>query len=221
MKSIINFLGELSLNNNRDWFNLHKEAYRQSLGIFSNSVTEIIKGIQAFDKNLLELQAKDTIFRIYKDIRFSRDKTPYKTHFGAYMAKGGRNSPDSAYYFHIEPGGTFIAAGIYMPDADRLRAIRQEIMFKPDEYMKIVKDLVGKGYIQHDHEDKLKKAPRGFPEDFKYIEELKFKHYIFARNFTDDQLLSGDFIATVIREYRGLYPYVSFMNTAMDFMGNE
>ena len=221
MNLILNFLKDLSKNNNREWFNEHKETYRTALSEFNHQVEKVIIGLGKFDKNLLNVQAKDTVFRIYKDIRFSKDKTPYKTHFGAYMAKGGRKSQDAAYYMHIEPEGTFIAAGAYMPDKDRLKALRQEIVYNPDGYMGIVNACKKKGYAQLIHEDTLKKAPQGFSPDFKFLDEIKLKHFIFTRNYSDEEVLSEDFINSVIKDYRGLYPFNEFLNNAMEFIGNE
>jgi len=221
MTSILKYLQDLSGNNNREWFHKNKSAYKKSLELYSDMVSQIISGIQLFDSNLLNLHPGDAIFRIYRDIRFSNDKTPYKTHFGAYLAKGGRKSPDAAYYFHVEPGGSFMAAGVYMPDKDRLKAIRQEILYKPEEYMDIVNSNIKMGYTQHEHGDKLKKPPKGFPDDFKYLDQLKFKHYLFAKDYTDADLLSDGFIDRVIADFKGLYPFVNYLNTAMDFMGNE
>jgi len=221
MTQIFEFLNALSKNNNREWFHENKSEYKSALDTFSKLVSEIIAGISKFDPELLDLEARDTIFRIYKDIRFSKDKTPYKTHFGAYMAKGGRKSPNAGYYFHIEPENSFLAAGVYMVEKERLKAIRQEIVFQPEVYMKIVGNNNANGYSRHDSEDKLKKAPKGFSPDFKYVEELKFKHYIFAKEYSNSQLLAKSFVDTAVNDLEGLYPYVDFLNSAMDYIGNE
>jgi len=111
MKTVLNFIKELTENNNRDWFNAHKNSYQESLEIFRNFAGQLLTGISEFDPSVGNLEAKDTIFRIYKDVRFSKDKLPYKTHFGCWMAKGGRKSTDAGYYFHLEPENSFLAAG--------------------------------------------------------------------------------------------------------------
>ena len=126
MKSIILFLEALAKNNNRDWFNTNKKVYQESLESFRNFAADMLAGIVQFDPSLGDIEAKDTIFRIYKDVRFSKDKSPYKTHFGCWMAKGGRKSTDAGYYFHFEPGNTFMAAGVWMPPKEQLDLIRQE-----------------------------------------------------------------------------------------------
>ncbi|MBN2699291.1 MAG: DUF2461 domain-containing protein [Bacteroidales bacterium] len=221
MEQILHFLSVLKDNNNRDWFQKNSERYQEALESFSQLVRGILTGIAGFDPAIMGLDEKDTIFRIYKDIRFSKDKTPYKSHFGAYIAKGGRKSKDAGYYFHIEPGGSFIAAGIFMPDSEHLKAVRQEIMFRPGAFMEITEDALSKGFTRGGAEDKLKLVPKGFPTDFKYADELKFKHYIFMREYRDDQVLSGTFPDMVVKDFRELFPFVSFLNTAIDFKGNE
>ena len=117
MEQVLTFLRELARNNNRDWFNANKNLYQGSLDHFRGLTGELIRGIASFDPSLGNLEAKDSIFRIYKDVRFSKDKSPYKTHFGCWMTKGGRKSTDAGYYFHLEPEKTFLAAGVWMPPA--------------------------------------------------------------------------------------------------------
>ncbi len=147
MKNTLSFLEDLARNNNRDWFNDNKKAYQDALDTFREFIGTILVGVSKTDPSVGNLEAKDTIFRIYKDVRFSKDKTPYKTHFGGWMAKGGRKSTDAGYYFHLEPGNTFMAAGVWMPPKEQLTLIRQEIMYNPSEYFKIINDpLISKAY---------------------------------------------------------------------------
>ena len=115
MKAALDFIKELTENNNRDWFNAHKNRYQEALEIFRGFAGELLSGISRFDPSVGNLEPKDTIFRIYKDVRFSKDKLPYKTHFGCWMAKGGRKSNDAGYYFHLEPGKSFMAQGSGCP----------------------------------------------------------------------------------------------------------
>lgn len=222
MKNTLSFLEDLTRNNNRDWFNENKKAYQNALDTFRAFIGTILVGISKTDPSVGSLEAKDCIFRIYKDVRFSKDKTPYKTHFGGWMAKGGRKSTDAGYYFHLEPGNTFMAAGVWMPPKEQLTLIRQEIMYNPTEYFKIINDpLIGKAYERGGKEDMLKKGPAGFPKDFKYMEEIKYKHYIFSKNYENKDVIKPDFAETVIHDYKGLYPLVDYLNQAMSFTGNE
>lgn len=221
MKQIFEFLGELSHNNNREWFTENKPLYQESLDQFRNLASELIRGISSFDPTLEGIDAKQSVFRIYKDVRFSKDKLPYKTHFGCWMTKGGRKSTDAGYYFHLEPGKSFMAAGVHSPPAEQLRAIRQEIMYNPDTYLELIRKLDQESrYQRGGNEDMLKRGPAGFPQDFPYIDELKYKHYIFSHSYKDSDLTSGSAPSMLTDDFRGLYPLVSYLNQAMSFTGN-
>ncbi len=222
MKNILSFLEELTRNNNRDWFNENKKAYQDALDTFREFIGTILVGVSKTDPSVGSLEAKDTIFRIYKDVRFSKDKTPYKTHFGGWMAKGGRKSKDAGYYFHLEPGNTFMAAGVWMPPKEQLTLIRQEIMYNPSEYFKIINDpAISNAYERGGKEDMLKKGPVGFPKDFEFMEEIKYKHYIFSKNYENKDVIKSGFAEKVTQNYKGLFPLVDYLNHAMSFTGNE
>jgi uncharacterized protein (TIGR02453 family) len=222
MKTVLNFIKELTENNNREWFNAHKKNYLESLEIFRGFAGELISGISKFDPSVGNLVAKDTIFRIYKDVRFSKDKLPYKTQFGCWMAKGGRKSTDAGYYFHLEPGKSFMAAGVWMPPREQLNLIREEIRFNPEPYLKLIQtEEMKTRYERGGEEDKLKKGPAGFPKDFIHLEEVKYKHYIWSRSYSDDDIQKSHFANEVIEDYKGLYPLVSYLNHTMSFTGNQ
>ena len=222
MKNILSFLEDLARNNNRDWFNDNKKAYQDALDTFREFIGTILVGVSKTDPSVGSLEAKDTIFRIYKDVRFSKDKTPYKTHFGGWMAKGGRKSTDAGYYFHLEPGNTFMAAGVWMPPKEQLTLIRQEIMYNPSEYFKIINEpLISKAYERGGKEDMLKKGPAGFSKDFEFMEEIKYKHYIFSKNYENKDVIKSGFAEKVTHDYKGLYPFVAYLNHSMSFTGND
>lgn len=222
MEQLLSFLRDLANNNNRDWFHTHKARYQESLDYFRNFAGSILRGMSAFDPSLGNLDPKDNIFRIYKDVRFSKDKSPYKTHFGCWMTKGGRKSTDAGYYFHLEPEKTFLAAGVWMPPGEQLKLIRQEIVFNPDAYFKVINNpLLKEKYERGGKEDMLKKGPAGFSKDFEHLEEIKYKHYIFSRNYSDAELLAPNLENRVVKDYQGLYPLVDYLNHAMSFAGNH
>ncbi len=222
MDSTLSFLRRLAQNNNREWFNDNKKQYQDSLELFRGFASELLAGMSQFDPTLGDLVAKDTIFRIYKDVRFSKDKSPYKTHFGCWMTKGGRKSTDAGYYFHLEPDNSFMAAGVYMPPKEQLNLIRQEIVLNPLDYLNVFNDpVIGKGYERGGKEDMLKKGPTGFPKDFEHIEELKYKHFIFSKYYKDAEILKKGFPQRVVTDYQGLYPLVNYLNHSMSFTGNE
>ena len=222
MEPILSFLSRLNQNNNREWFNDNKKTYQEALDQFREFVALLLNGMVQFDPTLGDLVAKDTIFRIYKDVRFSKDKTPYKTHFGSWMTKGGRKSTDAGYYFHLEPGNSFMGAGVYMPPKEQLTLIRQEIVFNPDNYFKVINGLLeSHAYERSSKEDMLKKGPAGFPKDFKYLEEIKYKHYIFSKQYSDQLITKNEFAEDLIKDFAGLYPLVDYLNHAMSFTGND
>ena len=162
------------------------------------------------------MDPNDCVFRIYRDIRFSSDKSPYKTHFGSYIAKGGHKSMRAGYYFHIQPGESFLGGGIYMPPADVLKALRMAIFEKTEEYLSILHDPGFKQYYSEFEGEKLKTAPKGFPPDFPYIDLLKPKSYAFGTNLSDELLTSGKLIETGINAFRELYKINRFLNDALD-----
>jgi uncharacterized protein (TIGR02453 family) len=222
MHTVLEFINELTENNNRDWFNTNKARYQESLEVFREFAGDLIAGISTFDPSIANLEARDSIFRIYKDVRFSKDKLPYKTHFGCWLAKGGRKSTDAGYYFHLEPGKSFMAAGVWMPPKEQLKLIRQEIMFHPHPYLELINTTaIKKNYERGGKEDMLKKGPAGFPKDFEYMEEIKYKHYIWSRSYNDSTIQDSGFASSVVKDYKGLYPMVDYLNQAMSFTGNE
>jgi len=220
MKNIQTFLTELSKNNHRDWFQSNKARFDEVRAEFLDFVSSVIHDIARFDNRLAGLEAKDALFRIYRDVRFSRDKTPYKTHFGAYMASGGRKSRDAGYYMHISPEEFFIAGGSHSPDKENLKVIRQEILFRPDEYVQITDDLKTAGYVQMSS-DRLKNGPADFPKDSPHIELIKDKHYIFSKIIELSDKGANELRSEVSEQFKGFYPLTTFLNSAMAFTGNE
>ena len=218
----MSFLRSLARNNNRDWFNGHTHEYQNVLKEFRVLMDTVLKGIVQFDPTLAGTLAKDSIFRIYRDIRFSRDKTPYKTHFGCWMTRGGRKFNDAGYYFHLEPDNSFMAAGVHSPPREQLNLIRQEIIFNPGEYLDIINDpLITGKYTRAGRDDMLKVGPPGFPKDFEHLEEIRYRHYVFSRNYPDPKVCSAGFASELVEDFRGLYPLVKYMNHAMSFTGND
>jgi len=133
----ISFIGKLSKNNNKPWFDKHRDEYEAAKEDFELLVTEILGGLSVTEPMFKEQKAKDCIFRIFRDVRFSKDKTPYKAHFGAFFSRGGRKFPGAGYYLHIEPGGkSFAGGGLWVPEAPLLKAVRQEIDYNFAEFKK-------------------------------------------------------------------------------------
>ena len=220
MKTVLDFLSDLKKNNNRDWFLQNKKRYDASRQIFLSEVSSILHRIQHKDPNLLDLDPKNTMFRINRDIRFSKDKTPYKTNFASYMAKGGKNSTNAGYYIHISDDEFFMGAGVYNPPKEELKAIRQEILYQPDKFKSLINSRLKLGFSMHE-DDKLKNGPMDFPKDSPHIELLKYKHYLLSRDLKKEEVLSENFSGIVAGYFETLVPFTEFLNTAMEYKGNE
>ena len=216
MQPIFNFLKTLKQNNNKEWFDANKQAYLDSKAELEAFVDELIRGISKFDKGIsTDTKAKDCVFRIYKDVRFSKDKTPYKTNMGASINPGGKKSLKAGYYFHCEPGNSFIAGGMYMPEPEYLQAIRQEIDYNPDPLMKIFKSASFKKYYNGlSDEEKLKNPPKGFDKEHPNIELLKNKHFIVLHQFHDKQVMDKNFAKEAIAGFKAMHPFLEYLRDA-------
>lgn len=214
----LQFLKKLKNNNNRDWFEAHKNEFNEAKLEFEEFVQKLIGVISKFDKSVSpDLKAKDCVFRIYKDVRFSKDKTPYKTNFGASINPGGKKSLQAGYYFHVQPGNIFIAGGNYMPPPDMLQAIRQEIDYNGDKLGKILK---AKSYTTYfdglDQEDKLKTVPKGYDKEHKHLDLLKLKSFIAFTNVDEKKLNSKDILTYLGNGYKAMLPLNQFLREAID-----
>jgi len=216
--NILQFLNELKINNNREWFAENKKWYDQVKAEFEQICKELILEISKFDEEIKHVEVKDCIFRIYRDTRFSHDKTPYKTHFGIYIASaGGRKSPRGGYYFHLDPAGCFAGVGVWSPEPAMLKALRQSVFDNIDELNEIRNNPEFSQYFgKFFKDDKLKTVPQGFPKDFPEAELLKLKHYLVDFSFNEAQLKSENFIQFVADVFRCGYPLNRFLNYTVD-----
>ena len=216
----LNFLKSLSKNNNKPWFDAHRNEYLEARTDFENFVSILIKKIAQFDKDIEELRIKDCVFRINRDIRFSKDKTPYKTNMGAGFNRGGKKSIYAGYFFHAEPGGkSFAGGGLWMPMAPELKKIRQEIDYNLDEFKSIVqnKNFVSEyKELEKTPDLKLSNLPRGYEKDNPAAEFLKFKSIVVTKPLADDDLTSKNLTEKVIKAFKTLQPLVNFINKAVE-----
>ena len=213
---IFQFLKELSLNNNREWFNDHKDDYLKAQTEFENLLTAIIQRISLFDNEIVGIQAKDCTYRIYRDVRFSQDKSPYKLHFGGYINGKGKKSEHCGYYVHLQLGYCLLAGGSLCPPPDILKALRQSIYDNIDEYRSIVEDPAFKKYFPVIGENFLKTAPKGFPKDFKYIDYLKPKEFICSYQVPDEFFLDEKMLDNVSDVFKQLKRFSDFTNYTID-----
>jgi len=211
----LEFLKQLKKNNDRNWFNSNKKLYQAAKDEFEQFINMLIPLIQDIDSEVDVFTAKECMFRINRDIRFSNDKSPYKTNFGAYIARGGRKSPYAGYYVHLEPSQSFVGGGIYMPESRFLRAVRNEIYEHTSEYKKIISDQSFKKYFSEIYGDKLKTAPKGFPQEFEDIDLLRNKHYAVVYNVDDRFWFKNSVLNEITEIFKIQYRFNNFMNRAI------
>lgn len=207
------FLEDLKKNNDREWFHAHKKTYDASRKNVEAFINKLIPSLRKFDETIDMITAKDCMFRIYRDIRFSPDKSPYKTNIGAYIARGGRKSQFAGYYVHVEPGSSFLAGGIYMPDSEVLKKIREEIYYNVDEFKAIINNTTFRKYFGEIHdENKLKNPPKGFDKEWPDIDLLKFKSYAVMHPVADEKLQSADSLSYAEETFKTLHAFNNFFN---------
>ncbi|MEI7527000.1 MAG: DUF2461 domain-containing protein [Mariniphaga sp.] len=214
---VLDFLAELEKNNTREWFQLHKKQYEAAKQEVESFVNSVIPAIAKFDESVRFVEAKDCMFRIFRDVRFAKDKSPYKTNMGAWITQAGRKSTGPGYYLHIQPGGSFLSAGVYMPEPDQLKKIRKEIYYNIPEFLDILKEKKLLKYCDGLSEiEMVKLAPRDFPKDFAEIEILKHKHYILTYPLTNEMVKSDHFDELLITVLKTMYPFNVFLKRAID-----
>lgn len=229
---IFKFLADIANNNNRQWFQEHKAAYEKAKGEFEQGVDELIKVIATFDPSIAHLTAKDCCYRFYRDTRFSKDKSPYKRHFGAFISAHGKKSLHGGYYVHLQPGHSLFAIGCWCLPTNILTSIRNEIMGNIDEWRASVEggefihlfgypceaEWVGelptreKGFGA----SCLKTAPKDFPRDYEFIDYLKMKNYCAWRCVGDDFFQKRDWADNTAGMLKVAKPMMDFVNSVVD-----
>jgi uncharacterized protein (TIGR02453 family) len=213
-KTTLEFLKGLKHNNTREWFLKNQQRYKDAKTNFESFVQEIINEITTFDPIMKGLEVKNCVYRINRDIRFSNDKTLYKSHMGAFVVRGGKKNGDkfAGYYFHIEPGKSMIAGGAYMPPNPWLSAIRENISDEPERFIRIISDKNFIKYFGQLEGDKLKSAPKGYTSDHPLIDLLKFKSYLVTNDVDDEHVLDPSFFRHVISVFRAMKPLNEFLS---------
>ena len=219
-KRTLTYLSDLKANNNREWFNENKNRYEDARSEFEQFTSSLIAEIVKFDQSIAHHKAKDCIFRIYRDVRFSKDKSPYKTHFGAHITSAAKRSEihsKAGYYLHIEPGGkSMLAGGAYLPEGPWLKTIRQEIDFNGEEFKKILNSPPFRKYFGTIEGEKLKTRPKDYPADHPEIELLKHKSFVVSHKCDDETVVGNGFLGHAATVYKALFPFDSFLNKARD-----
>ena len=220
MRNAIGFLEELERNNNREWFQAHKSDYLAAQKEFDALAAQLIAGIACFDKRIEGLGTKDCTYRIYRDTRFSNDKSPYKTHIGAFICPGGKKSGYAGYYFQIGPeedgypAGCMLAAGHYMMEKQALRTLREDICNGEGDFERVLRQARP---FRLDEADKLKRVPAGFPADDPATEYLKYRTYC-LNYFPGKAFMQDDrVVENTLELFRRTYPFLEYVNRAIAF----
>ena len=218
MKKIaFEFLAQLAVNNNREWFQANKTLYESAKGEVESLVNSIIPLIAKVDDSVKFAEARDCMFRIFRDVRFAKDKSPYKINMGAWISGGGRKSPGPGYYIHLQPGGSFLAAGVYMPEPVQLKKIRKEIYYNVTEFTSILNEKKLKKYCNGLADmDKAKLPPKDFPKDFPEIDLLKHRHYTVVSPVRDEMIESEHFIELAGMIFKAMQPLNVFLKRALE-----
>jgi uncharacterized protein (TIGR02453 family) len=213
----LKFLKDLKKNNNKPWFDINRKQYELAKADFLLLTDKLIAGIAAFDAPIAQLNAKDCIFRINRDVRFSKDKSPYKTNIAGYFNKNGKKGNGAGYYLHIEPGQSFAAGGLWMPQPQDLAKIRQEIDYSFDSWKKIMENnLFKKLFTEGVKGEALVRPPKGYEEANPAIEFLKMKSFIVTKAFTDAEIQSKTFVNQVEKTFKTMKPMIDFLNAAVE-----
>jgi uncharacterized protein (TIGR02453 family) len=214
---ILKFLQSLAKNNNREWFEKNKPKYLEAKDNFDQFVAKLLKELVDFDESLANLDPKKITFRIYRDVRFSKNKLPYKSNMSAGISPRGKMVDEPGVYLHIQPGNkSFVAAGLWMPEPEPLGKIRQEIDYNGDALKKIMTDnKFKKMYGVFEPEGSLKNIPKGYDKDHPRGEWLKLKNFVVSHYFTDAEVKDKKFMKTVIDTYKTAKPLNDFLKEAI------
>lgn len=213
----LKFLKDLQKNNNKPWFDEHRGQYESARADFFSMVEKLIPAIAKFDDPIGRLTVKETVFRINRDVRFSKDKSPYKNNMACYFNQAGKNGLGAGYYLHIEPGKSFAAGGIWVPEPAVLANIRQEIDYNFAAWKKITENKSFKKIFTDGitSNETLVRPPKGYDENNQAIEFLKMKSFIVRSSFADADLLEKGFVTGVAKTFNTMKPLIDFLNTAL------
>lgn len=209
MKNVLQFLDQLAKNNHKEWFTANKDQYTEAIDTYKSLITEVEKGLGV--KDGLE-SAK--VMRIYRDVRFSKDKTPYKNSFGGGFTRATKRRR-GGYYLHIQPGASFIGGGFWDPEANDLKRIREEFAMDGTTIKKYTEDPTFKAYFGQITGESLKKAPKGFDPDNPNIELIRMKQYLITRPLTDAEVMASDFPQKVIDTFVAMIPFFDYMSDVL------
>ncbi len=215
----IKFLKDLKKNNNKEWFDNNRKQYEDAKENFLEFTQELILNFGKIDTSISHLEPKKCVFRINRDVRFSKDKSPYKSNMGLFLSKSGKNASHAGYYFHLQPGECFFGGGLYMPMPDVLAKVRQEIDYNWSEFNKIIsnkKFILTFKELDKSKEFTLTRPPKGYEIDNPAIEYIKMKSWITGKKITDAELQDKKLIKNIVGSFEVFKPMVDFFNRAIE-----
>ncbi len=229
MKRVLDFLQNLAANNNKIWFDAHKDEYLLAKKVFEDFTEQLIAKVEQFDPSVKGLKVKDCTYRIYRDVRFSKDKSPYKTHMGCYICRGGKKSGYSGYYFHVAteqsdvyPSGHMLAVGDYCMEPKALKILREDIVDGGGDFQDILEKQVDPCF----HLDKtfqLKRPPKGYDDSTPFIDLVKYKVFCLCAEPSTEEILSPTLVDDVAEKFKTTKPFLDYINRAIEYVkeGNE
>lgn len=221
VRPIMDFLTDLANHNTRPWFQLHKERYQEARGLFDRIVRDLILRIAKFEPEVARLDAKDCVYRIYRDVRFSQDKSPYKRHFGAFINARGKNSLHCGYYFHLQPQGSMLAAGTWWMPSNILKEVRLSIVEDLGTFRSIVEAPEFHRQFPSIGYEPVKTTPKGFPKDFPFPQYIRPRLYSWGQDLPDDFFRQKNWIDIVAERFALCKPLMDFLNDTIDAYSEE
>ena len=215
-KSTFDFLKKLRKNNHREWFHTHRDDYEAAKDDFRAMVSKLLEDFTRLNSRLTGLEVKDLVFRINRDVRFSANKDPYKTNFGAYFVEGGKKSGKAGLYLQVEPGNCFMAGGCWMPPAPQLKSIRQEIDYNLESFNGILKEKSFRRLFGEMSDCRLKTVPKGYDKSNPAIDHLRQTSFIVERSYEDKEIMSPAFNKECVNAYKSMLPFLTFLNTGLE-----
>lgn len=216
MKETLLFLRDLAVHNNKEWMDAHRNRYQQARSDFQSLVGKLLQQMVELEPGMATLRPQDCIFRQNRDIRFSANKSPYKTHMAAYFAVGGKKSDGPGYYLHIQPEESFVGGGIYWPAPEVLKKIRQEIDYSGQELAAIVNEPLFRKRFGEIEGEKLKTSPKDYSKDHPHIEFLRMKSFIAGHALSDKEVTASGLTTKVIESFRLMKPLNDFLSQAVE-----
>jgi len=215
-KNTLSFLEQLTENNQKSWMDENKSWYLEVKEEFIEEVGKLLHGLAEIEPGMGAFRPKDCVFRQNRDVRFSPNKMPYKINMAAYFALGGKKSSGPGYYLHIQPGKSFVGGGLYMPPADLLKKLRQEIDYSGEELRSIIADKEFQRLFEGLKGEQLKTSPRDYDQDHPHIDLLRFKSFEVFTMLSDDLIKKGKVVDVSLEAFRVMQPFMQFIYRAVD-----